>query len=234
MKITIINGSPRNGNTCEATQIFKNEMLKYGSIEFTEFSLPKDMPNFCHGCMNCFEKGENFCPNTKYVTPILNAMLESDAIIMTTPVYVLNTVGTVKSFLDHFGFMFLVHRANPKMFTKKAFIIATTAGGGTGTAIKTIATSLKFWGINRVYSSGYALFETTWDNMKPKRKAKFESKIQKDAKKFYFDIASRKKHLPYFQARLIFAFSRMVIKGNVNTLDYAHWENNNWFEKSPF
>jgi len=66
-------------------------------------------------------------------------MLNSDALIFTTPVFVLNINGAIKALLEHFGFMFMVHRPRLQMFGKIAYILATTAGARTKTAIKTIA-----------------------------------------------------------------------------------------------
>ena len=235
MKITVINGSPRKGNTYKATQLFKNEMMKRGEIEFTEFFLPRDMPNFCRGCMSCFMKGEEQCPNAKYTLPVLEAMQQSDALILATPVYVLEASGAIKAFLDHFGFIFLTHRARPEMFEKKAFVLATTAGAGTGAAIKAITKSLKFWGINRVYSAGFALWEIAWESMKEKRRERFERKIKKDAENFYKEVASRKKKRPYVQTRAMFLMMRKMIKGqSEDSRDKQYWQQQGWFEENPF
>ena len=238
LKIVIINGSPRKGNTYKATKLFADEMKRYGDIEYTKFFLPKDLPEFCMGCISCFENGEQTCPHSEYTLPILESLLIADAIIFTTPVYVLQSSGAVKSFLDHFGFMFIVHRARPEMFSKKAFIISTTAGAGTKQAMKTISTSLKYWGVNRVYSIGFPLHEVSWDKMKPKRMEKFERKIQSSAKRFYREVSSGKKHAPYLMTRLMFYFIRTLIKGYDNTnslaLDKKYWEEQNWFSKNPF
>lgn len=36
MKVCIINGSPRKGNTYKATSIFKEELKKNGDVEFKD------------------------------------------------------------------------------------------------------------------------------------------------------------------------------------------------------
>lgn len=235
MKITIIYGSPRKGSSYRAAQIFKEEMLKNGEIEFSEFFLPKDLPEFCCGCMACFTYGRDKCPHCQYTLPILDSMLKSDAFIFTTPVFVLQTSGSMKNFLDHFGHIFLVHRAEELMFSKKAFILSTTAGAGTKAAIKTIKTNLKYWGINRTYSSGFALHEVDWHNMKLKRKNKFETKIQKNASKFYKEVAGGKKHKPYLTTKIMFNLMRgMIKKYNDDSLDKQYWQEKNWFKTTPF
>ena len=77
-------------------------------------------------------------------------MLGADAIIFTTPVFVVQTTGAVKAFLDHYGFIFIGHRSCFEM--------------------KTIVTNLKFWGINRIYSLGLVMRAASWDAIKSKRK----------------------------------------------------------------
>ncbi|MCX8128678.1 MAG: flavodoxin family protein [Clostridia bacterium] len=238
MKIVIVHGSPRKGNTYRATQSFKEEMQKQGEIEFVEYYLPKDMPEFCCGCMACFLKGEEKCPHANYTLPILEQMVSADALIFTTPVFALQTSGCMKSFLDHFAFIFLVHRAKTEMFSKKAFIISSTVGAGAKDAIKTISTSLKYWGINRIYSFSFATFGDEWMNMKAEKKEKIEFQIKKKAIRFYKEVAEGKKHYPYFIIRMMFYVRKMLMKkyDNDSSLDKKYWVEKGWFSglNSPF
>jgi len=236
MNVVIIYGSPRKGNTYAATQLFKNEMLTWGTIEFTEFFLPQDMPEFCRGCMLCLEKHEALCPHSAYTLPILEAMLRADALIFTTPVFVLQTTGGMKAFLDHYSFLFIPHRARPEMFTKKAFVISSTAGAGTKEAIKTIVTNLKFWGVNRVYSLGFRMLGISFETMDQSRRAKIEGKIKTSAKHFYSEVASGKKRSPYLIARFMFYFRRGMLKKEDEEVsaDKRYWIAQNWFKRNPF
>ena len=54
---------------------------------FTEFFLPKDLPVFCTGCTLCFSGLLEKCPNYQYVAPILDAIINADALIFATPHY---------------------------------------------------------------------------------------------------------------------------------------------------
>ncbi|MCL2427250.1 MAG: flavodoxin family protein [Oscillospiraceae bacterium] len=236
MKIVVINGSPRKGNTYEATQVFKNEMLACGSVEFAEIFLPQDLPEFCRGCFLCLEKDEKLCPHSEYTLPILESIINADALIVTTPVYVLQATGSVKAFFDHYSFLFIVHRALPEMFAKKAFVLSTTAGAGTKAAMKTIITCLKYWGINRIFSLGIAMYAISFKTMNPKRRAKFEKKIKNAAKRFYHDINSGKRHSPYLITRVMFYFRRSMLKSEDETTssDKKYWIEKNWFKTNPF
>ena len=120
MKIVIVHGSPRKGNTYKATEVCKEEMRKHGEVEFAEIFLPKDLPEFCCGCMACFLKGKEKCPHAEYTIPILEHMISADALIFTTPVFALSLSGCMKSFLDHYAYIFIVHRSRIEMFKKKA------------------------------------------------------------------------------------------------------------------
>jgi multimeric flavodoxin WrbA len=235
MKMVIIHGSPRKGNTYSLTQLFKNELLKYGKIEFVEYNMPTDLPEFCCGCMNCFIKGNEYCPHSKYTIPILDSILAADALIVTSPVYVSQVSGSIKNFLDHYAYLFMVHRPNEKMFTKKAFIISTTAGVGTKSVIKTISKSLVSWGINRIYSIGTALLSPEWETIKSKRKSKIEKKVKTKAKQFYKEIISQKHHFPYIYTLMLYYISRLWMKSyDENTsLDKRYWMEKGWLNKNP-
>lgn len=77
-------------------------------------------------------------------------MDEADVLIFTTPVYVYHCTGSMKAFLDHYGYRWMVHRPEQKMFTKQAVVISTAAGSGTKSANKDIADSMFFWGVQKL------------------------------------------------------------------------------------
>jgi len=241
MKIVVINGSPRKGNTYAAAQIFKNEMMSCGEVNFTEYFLPQDLPEFCAGCFLCLSNDEKLCPHSKHTLPIYEDMLTADALVFTTPVYVLQTPGAVKAFFDHYSWLFVVHRARPQMFKKKAFVLSTTAGAGTRAAIKTITTNLKFWGINRVYASGFAMRAVDWDTVLPKRRQRYERHLRRSARRFFREVASGKKRTPYLLTRFMFYFRRSMLRKETNpqvdesaNADLRYWQERGWFDKSPF
>jgi multimeric flavodoxin WrbA len=236
MNITVVHGSPRkNGNTYTAAQQFMSAMQKRGDVAFTEFFLPDDLPEFCHGCMTCVMSGEDKCPHRDHTLPILDAMLRADALIFTTPVYVMSESGVMKSFLDHFPYLYFVHRPREEMFTKKAFVLSTTLGAGVKSAIKTVSTSLRFWGVNRVYSAGFALHEVAWDKIPAKRKQKIESRIAQKATAFYGEVFSKKRRCPYLFLQIMNIFMRKMVAGyDDDFLDKQYWFEKGWLKKSPF
>ena len=88
MKITVINGQNHKGTTY-----------------FGEF---------CCGCNNCFGKSEMLCPHYEKLRPITEAIDRADVLIFTSPVYVYHCTGAMKSFLDHYGWRWMVHRPEEK------------------------------------------------------------------------------------------------------------------------
>jgi len=51
MKITVINGTEKQGVTYNLKELFLDRLKN--PVEITEFYLPKDCPNFCVGCRTC-------------------------------------------------------------------------------------------------------------------------------------------------------------------------------------
>lgn len=236
MKIAVIYGNERRESTWNAVRVMKESMSRCGEVTFEEFFLPRDMPEFCRGCFSCFFKGEQTCPHAKYVQPIARALLEADGMIFASPVYVMAETAAMKSLLDHLAYQFLVHRPEPAMFTKKAMIVTTTAGAGLRRCTATIAESLRYWGVNRVYHCGYAVQAVSWDGIVPHRRQRFEHRLQKAGGRFYRELAGGKRHPAYPIQRLMFLGIRLFLRGQKKKgLDYEHWKEHGWLRgNSPF
>ncbi|KAB3536094.1 NAD(P)H-dependent oxidoreductase [Alkaliphilus pronyensis] len=237
MKVCIIHGSPRRGNTYKATEIIKEELLKATSIQFDEFFLPADMPSFCCGCYTCFEVSEDKCPHSKHIQPIVQAMREADGLILTSPVYVLAESGGMKAFLDHLAYMYLPHRPMEEMFSKVAMVISTTAGTGTSYAIKPIARNLKFWGVKRVIKCGFSMAAKNWEDMSDVKKEKLSRLLRKKSRAFYFMLEKRDLLRPQIFTRIMFMMMRRMINGYKDgNADKEYWRKKGWLmgKNSPF
>ncbi|QNK39357.1 flavodoxin family protein [Caproicibacter fermentans] len=233
MKIAVIHGSPRRGNTLRAAELFLEALKKRGEVEADEFFLPRDLPEFCKGCAACVTRGEEFCPHRQYSGPILDSMLKADALLLTTPVYVMSASGGMKNFLDHYPFLFINHRPRPEFFRKKAFVLSTAAGGGIKSAMKPIATCIKYWGINRVYQKGFRIFALDWDSMPPEKQKKYEAEIDRCAEKFWRAV-SKQDSAPTLFVRFYFALCRWMVKKFRNsTPDYRYWQTQGWLDGKP-
>ena len=118
MKIVIINGQSHTGTTCH---IARQLAEKIGG-DVTEFFLPRDFHDYCVGCMQCILKDEKRCPHYETLRPITEAMDAADVIILASPVYVYHVTGAMKTFLDHYGYRWLIHRPVESMFGQSVLL----------------------------------------------------------------------------------------------------------------
>jgi multimeric flavodoxin WrbA len=62
MKVLVIMGSPRKGNTWTAVRRIEEHMQVLGEVTFEYLMLGDIDLSHCRGCYVCFEKGEEHCP----------------------------------------------------------------------------------------------------------------------------------------------------------------------------
>lgn len=227
MKITVINGQNHKGSTYNMGRILTEKL----SGEVTEIFLPRDFGEFCCGCTNCFGKSETLCPHYEKLKPITEAMDSADVLIFTSPVYVYHCTGSMKAFLDHYGWRWMVHRPEEKMFTKQAIILSTAAGAGMRSTNKDIKHSMFFWGVGRIYSYGTAVMETSWERVKDKKKIRIEKKLDSIAKQVKF---SHGRVNPSFKTKAFFNIMGKMQKNGwigFNKADADYWKENGWCGK---
>lgn len=236
MKIVIVYGNDRKGSTYNCVQIVKRTIEEYGDIRFEEIWLPKDLPEFCCGCFNCMNKGEEYCPHRDYLSPIIETILDADGVIMASPVYCLNVSGAMKTLIDHLGFMWIPHRPNNKMFSKIGLAISTAAGGGTRRTNKTMKLALDYMGFKRTYTFGHAVAASNWEDVKDSTKLKIEKKLVKKAKKYYKAMINREKLRRRLFIRVFFIMMKGIISGYEDgNVDKEYWRSKGWLNNvKPF
>lgn len=224
MKITIIHGQSHKGSTYHIAKILAEKLRG----EVTEFFLPRDFGSFCVGCTNCFKKSEMLCPHYEPLKPITQAIDNADVIILASPVYVYHATGAMKAFLDHFGYRWMVHRPEEKMFLKQAVCISTAAGGGMRSTTKDMADSTFFWGIAKTYRYGIGVREVSWDRVSDKIKYHIEKKTTTLARIIQKKDGNVK---PSIKARAFFSIMRLVQKNGWNEADTNYWHEKGWTDK---
>ena len=224
MKIVVINGVNHKGSTYHIT----HELLNKLDGEIKEFFLPKDFNEFCLGCTNCFKKGEELCPHRLKLEPIEKALIEADLIILDSPVYVYHTTGQMKALLDHFGYMWMVHRPKKEMFSKQAVVISSAAGAGMKSCMKDMADSLFFFGVAKTYKIGYAVKATSYDMIDLKIKKKIEKKTLKISKKINKKYGKVK---PGLKTKAFFFLMHLLQKNGWNPIDKEYWNELEWTKK---
>ena len=86
MKIAILNGSPRVGNTAAMVNAFA-EGAKEAGHEVEVLHVGKMKINGCLGCEYCHTKGEGKCIQKDDLEKIMPAYLESDMVVFASPIY---------------------------------------------------------------------------------------------------------------------------------------------------
>lgn len=233
MKITVINGTEKHGVTYTLKEIFLEPFKD--SAEITEFYLPKDLPGFCCGCIQCIGKDKSLCKDFQYTQKIEKALLEADLLVFTSPAYVMHATGAMKAMLDHYGYMWMPHRPAKEMFGKRAMIITQCLGAGEKSTAKDIKDSLSWWGITYIRTAGFKLMsEVRWDKIPQKKKDAITSSLQKAAARFKA-IDYSKPARTGISAKAKFYMVRMLQTGlgkdNPEYTDFKYWKGNGWTGK---
>lgn len=224
MKIVLIHGQNHKGSTYNIGRMLAEKLAG----EIKEFFLPRDFNQFCIGCGNCFSKHESLCPHYEKLLPITKAMDEADVLIFTSPVYVYHVTGPMKTLLDHYGYRWIVHRPEERMFSKQAVCISTAAGAGMKWTNKDMADSLFFWGIPKIYKYGVAVWAVSYETVDDKIKRRINQKTTKLANKINRRNGKVK---PGIKTTGLFSIMRMVQKNGWNEADVLYWKNKGWTGK---
>ncbi len=224
MKITIIYGQNHKGSTYHIARTIAEKL----NGRITEFFLPDDFDKFCTGCTNCFSKSEKLCPHYEKLRPITSALDDADVIILASPVYVYHATGAMKSLLDHYGYRWMVHRPEEKMFSKQAVCISTAAGAGMKSTNKDMADSTFFWGIAKTYKYGVGVAAVSWDCVSDKTKNKIDKKTTAIAGKI---LKNHKNIKPPVKTKVFFNIMRLMQKKGWNKADVDYWNEKGWNNK---
>lgn len=224
MKIVIIHGQSHKGSTYHIAHMLAE---KIGG-DIVEYFLPRDFGEFCVGCTNCFMKSETMCPHYEKLNPITKSMDEADVIILASPVYVYHATGAMKSFLDHYGYRWMVHRPVESMFKKQAVCISTAAGAGMKSTNKDMLDSLFFWGVAKRYQYGVGVAATDWKGISEKKKNSIEKATSKIAAKIKNNANNVK---PGLKTKAFFWMMHLMQRNGFNPSDKEYWKNKEWIGK---
>ena len=224
MRTVIIHGQSHKGSTYHIA----HELAEKLGGEITEFFLPKDFEEMCCGCTKCFMESEDKCPHYQKLLPITKAIDEADVIILASPVYVFHATGAMKSFLDHYGYRWMVHRPEQSMFGKQGVCISTAAGAGMKSTNKDMADSMFYWGIAKIYRYGIPAAAVNWEGVSEKKKKAIDKATSSIASKI---IRRNGKVKPGLKTRIIFSVMRMMQKNWFNPKDMEYWNEKGWTGK---
>lgn len=142
MKALVINSSYRtHGNSDKLCGILM-EKLAGQNIESARIDLSGKSILQCRGCRLCFDKGETHCPDKDDLLGIFEEMKSADLLIWSSPVYVEDVNGLMKTFIDRLAFN--CHR--PALFNQGCFVYVNSGGGASNHAVHTMERANQTWG----------------------------------------------------------------------------------------
>ena len=226
MNITVIYGSERHGSTWHIAQKFISKLACGGEVR--EFYLPSALPEMCTGCGICVTQGGRYCAHRQYVEPIVKALDQADLIILASATSVYHVTGSMKNFLDHLAYRWMVHRPSPTMFTKSALAITTAAGGGMKPTLQDMTDSLSYWGVGKIWTYGKAVRSMGWEGVPVHIKCKIDRDVAHLARKIG---ASGCAVVPSREIQRKFQLMRMLHKGSFLTKsDHEYWGVRGWLD----
>ena len=225
MKILIIHGSMRKGNTYALTKGIMNYLLSKPDVECTEISVVDLELPFCCSCHVCFAKGEKHCPHHDVMRDIQSVLMECDGVILSGTTYMWALNAAMKNFLDHLAYGF--HR--PALFGKKGMTIATSTGNGEKSVAKYLKTALAQWGIN-----GAIVVTQNTKEQQLLSSDKIAAKLDRAAERFYQLIASKRFIAPKLKSIAVHnAFRAMSLSDFAeNERDTQYWRQEGFYNRA--
>jgi len=224
MKITVINGSMRKGNTYGVMQAVLEHLRAQKDVEITEINVADLNLPFCYSCHACFEKGEEFCPHSETVGTAAQAIENCDGLIISGVCYAMHVNAALKNLVDHFAYFF--HR--PRLFDKVGMVITTTAGAGENIVAKYLQQVLGHWGMGKAILLPMKIQTAEFSlNDKQKRQVLFNTN------KFYNHIKNGKLSSPSFVNVIVHNSFRAhaAISPPLSECDSAYWRDSSFADK---
>ena len=226
MKIVLVHGQNHKGSTYHIGRMLADKIDSEKEIQ--EFFLPRDLNHFCVGCYRCIE-GDANCPFYEEKRRITDALEAADLMIFTTPNYCFAPSAPLKSFIDLTFTYWMSHRPRACMFRKRAVVISTAAGAGTGIVIKPVARTLFFWGVPSIRRYGIGVQAMNWAGVKPEKKAKIERDMTKLARK----LSRTKPPMVGLKTRFVFQMMANLQKSGWGSSPFEkqYWSERGWLDK---
>jgi multimeric flavodoxin WrbA len=228
MKILVIMGSARKGNTCHAAERIREILQEKIPVEW-EYVMLRDVElGQCRGCYTCFARGEENCPIKDDASLLEQKMLNADGVIFASPVYGFQVSGLMKVFIDRHSYFF--HR--PRFFRQKALILTTAGWGGIKDVLKYLDLVARIWGFEVVARVGI-VSSATMEPLPAYRVKENEQKLQKAAGTFLEALRRGTRSKPGLMDVIFFHVGRAPSDemGERAPADHRYWTDQGWLEK---
>ncbi len=125
MKIAILNGSPKVGNTAKLIECFAQGAKEAGH-EVEVLHVGKMKIAGCLGCEYCHTKGQGKCVQQDDMAKVMPAYLEADMIVYASPVYYFDVTAQLSAAMQR------VYAIGKPAKAKKAALILSSGSPNTG------------------------------------------------------------------------------------------------------
>ena len=141
MKIAILNGSPRVGNTSAMVNAF-SEGAKEAGHEVEILHVGKMKINGCLGCEYCHTKGEGTCIQKDDMEKVIPAYKEADMIVFASPVYYFGATAQLQAAIQR---VYCIGK--PQKATKAALLLSSGSPDTGKSAVEMYKNMIGFMGI---------------------------------------------------------------------------------------
>lgn len=141
MKIAILNGSPKVGNTAAMVNAFA-EGAKEAGHEVEILHVGKMKINGCLGCEYCHGKGEGKCVQKDDMEQVMPAYKDADMVVYASPIYYFGMTAQLSAAIQR-----VYAIGKPAKATKAALLLSSASPNPYAGAIATYKDMLAFTGI---------------------------------------------------------------------------------------
>lgn len=226
-RITAFIGTQSKRATYLAVQEFAKNLGHYEEIDLEYVFLADYHLEFCKGCLNCFDKGEEFCPLKDDRDLLLAKIEHADGIVFASPNYAFQVTALMKNFLDRFAYFY--HR--PKYFDKTYTAIVTQGFSGGNKIRKYLETMGRNFGFQ--VTRGSCL--TTLNPMTEPQKKRLTVEMKEVAKRFNESLMRPGPPSPSLFRLMMFRMARTkVMSIDQEFRDYQYFKGMGWFESDYY
>jgi multimeric flavodoxin WrbA len=228
MKVLVIMGSPRKGNTYHAAERIREIIQERVPVAWEYVMLRDAHLEDCRGCYQCFERGEEYCALKDEASLLEQKMMEADGVIFATPVYGFQVSYLMKLFIDRHGYIF--HR--PRFFRQKALLLTTAGTAGIKDVLKYLNLVSGIWGFDVAAQVGIRS-HATFGPLPPYVIAENEKKLQRAALDFLAALNRGTRSRPGLFDVLVFHIGRAPCDelGDLAPADHQYWAGQGWLDK---
>ena len=141
MKITILNGSPRKGNTAAMVAAFA-EGAQAAGHEVETIQVGKLKINGCMACEYCHGKGEGTCIQKDDMEKVMPAYKDCDMVVFASPIYYFDVTAQLSAAIQR-----VYAIGKPTKATKAALLLSSASPNPYEGAIATYKTMLGYMGL---------------------------------------------------------------------------------------